>query len=303
MSYKLFPPRWRHLLLPTGARGAAKATLALWSPCRGPALALQRVAWFVITTLGVRALPGPTGPWQRPVDGDAWSRLESAWRDAVGDFDAIGIYAQPQKMRTGMALLLCQRGRPVAFVKLRRDDDGGARPALQHEHDVLHVIARAGVTAFRHPHPVALGSEYGWTYLLTTVVGSGLDRPARGPTQPILEAVREALTELPRDPGVPEAWEPMHGDLTPWNLRTDGHGCTTLVDWEDAGWGPPGADAVLLHATRHLLFGEPVPTMPREATEFWLNRTQARPSDPLDDRTRQELLGTLRLILETAEGP
>ena len=36
----------------------------------------------------------------------------------------------------------------------------------------------------------------------------------------------------------------MHGDLVPWNLREDERGQLWLLDWEDAGWGPPFADVV-----------------------------------------------------------
>lgn len=50
--------------------------------------------------------------------------------------------------------------------------------------------------------------------------------------------------ELARPDGTPAHWRPMHGDFVPWNLREDRTGTLWLLDWEDAGWGPPYADVV-----------------------------------------------------------
>ncbi len=88
----------------------------------------------------------------------------------------------------------------------------------------------------------------------------------------------------------------MHGDLTPWNLRVRRDGGVTLVDWEDAGWGPPQADAVLLHASRRALFGVAPPALSREAADFWLQRIADRPPDRVDDRLHLALTAALREI-------
>ncbi|HEX6233936.1 MAG TPA: glycosyltransferase [Jiangellaceae bacterium] len=52
----------------------------------------------------------------------------------------------------------------------------------------------------------------------------------------------DGLLERPKD--IPSHWGPLHGDFVPWNLRESADGRLWLVDWEDAGWGPPLADAV-----------------------------------------------------------
>ena len=49
---------------------------------------------------------------------------------------------------------------------------------------------------------------------------------------------------LPRPSDAPRHWIPVHGDFVPWNLRQSVGGQLWLVDWEDAWWGPPGADLV-----------------------------------------------------------
>jgi glycosyltransferase involved in cell wall biosynthesis len=61
----------------------------------------------------------------------------------------------------------------------------------------------------------------------------------------VAEEVSLVLDQLlPRPAGTPAHWRPMHGDYVPWNVREDRDGQVWLIDWEDAGWGPPLADLV-----------------------------------------------------------
>jgi hypothetical protein len=50
-----------------------------------------------------------------------------------------------------------------------------------------------------------------------------------------------------------------------------------LLDWEDASWAPPGADAVHAAAAWTVLFGTPEPDGPEETLDFWIDRIRARP--------------------------
>ncbi|HUG83507.1 MAG TPA: phosphotransferase [Euzebya sp.] len=293
--YKTFPPRWRNLRLPTSSRDAALATLALWSPCRRGGVLIQRLGWATVRVLGTGFLPGPTGPWDPPWDEATGGQLATRWRAAVGDFDDVGIYERPQAAREGFALLLLAAGRPVAFVKLRATEGDAVHPDLRHEHDVLRLVEAAGATAFTHPRALGLGIVGRWSYLTTSVMPLGLDRPAAVEDADVIIAdIRRTLAQLPRGHDVPEGWEPMHGDLTPWNLRVRRAGGLTLVDWEDARWGPPGADAVLLHASRCALFGIAPPRLPREAADYWLQQVAEREEDPLDNQLRGDLVSALQ---------
>jgi glycosyltransferase involved in cell wall biosynthesis/thiamine kinase-like enzyme len=71
-------------------------------------------------------------------------------------------------------------------------------------------------------------------------------QPARWDPQRIrqvtIDVSRALAGRLERPPDIPEHWLPMHGDLVPWNLREDDSDQLWLLDWEDAGWGPPLAD-------------------------------------------------------------
>lgn len=61
---------------------------------------------------------------------------------------------------------------------------------------------------------------------------------------------------LPR-PAAPSHWAPMHGDFVPWNLRRDLRGQVWVLDWEDAGWGPPLADLVRYASSAESLSSRP----------------------------------------------
>jgi glycosyltransferase involved in cell wall biosynthesis len=84
-----------------------------------------------------------------------------------------------------------------------------------------------------------------------------LHRPARWDApriRRVSEEASEALEQLlPRAEGIPSHWRPMHGDFVPWNLREDSMGQLWLLDWEDAGWGPPLADFVRYVVAYHSL--------------------------------------------------
>jgi aminoglycoside phosphotransferase (APT) family kinase protein len=91
----------------------------------------------------------------------------------------------------------------------------------------------------------------------------------------VVEEIAAALRTLPRAAETPPHWRPMHGDLTPWNLRRLDAGPMILFDWEDAGWGPPGADEVLFRATEAALGSGRKGNDERdheEALAFWQER-------------------------------
>ena len=97
---------------------------------------------------------------------------------------------------------------------------------------------------------------------------------------------------LERPGPIPAHWRPMHGDLVPWNLREDTRGDLWLVDWEDAGWGPPLADLIrfivayhslgwsgparIARLARAALPDEPVEAV-LEVARFWLRHRNLRP--------------------------
>jgi aminoglycoside phosphotransferase (APT) family kinase protein len=97
----------------------------------------------------------------------------------------------------------------------------------------------------------------------------------------------------------------MHGDLTPWNLRQLGDGRLVLFDWEEAGWGPPGADEVLYRATASVLRREPPGRLAAgEAAEFWQDRIRRKSGRrERDEKLATSLLAVLERIRLAAGDP
>jgi hypothetical protein len=291
-KYKDFPPGWGHLRIPTSSRRAALAGLALYSPCRPAGVWAQRAAWLTVSLFGPKALPGRGLTWHPRLEPGVWSELLARWRRELGAFDSIAAYERLQPHRSGFMLLLMERGRPVAFLKLRQGD--GA--PLHTEARALSEISRSRPSAFCTPEPLLLEEASGCHYL---AVAPLLPQPHRVPKSPPLSLIaREteiALTGLRRPHGTPAHWRPMHGDLTPWNLRELADRSLVLFDWEEAAWGPPGADEILYRATIAALRGRPAGSSDAgEAITFWLERVRNQPAGSSRDR-RLNLSLTRRL--------
>lgn len=96
--------------------------------------------------------------------------------------------------------------------------------------------------------------------------------------------VARALNRLDSPEAIPRHWKPMHGDLTPWNLRQSGHNLF-LLDWEDWSWGPPEADLVLYRAAEAALQGiVPARRKHQEAVDYWLGVVRSRNHERSRDR-------------------
>ena len=290
--YKDFPPGWGHLRIPMSSRNAALAALALYAPCRPRAFALQRVAWMVTRLVGPRALPGRAMRWTPDVPADVWHTITEQLHRAVGPFDAFAGYDRLQASRSGFALLLLRAGAPIAFVKLRVGDSA----SMENEHHAVELVSRYGPRSFRVPRPLARGSSDGWHFLALEALAPGLHRPPRRPPIDVITGeIQAALATLERPRGTPEDWRPMHGDFAPWNLRRTGSGELVLVDWEDAAWGPAGADEVFYQAAQAALGLEAAPASPHgEAVDYWLHKIQQRTDGGRDRRLADATVAALR---------
>lgn len=292
-TYKWFPPRRRNIGLPVQSSGAAAATLLLWAPCRPLAIAVQRVAYTLIQRSGVGVLPGRRARWEPPWNHVEWAEVEDSFRSLVGQFDAVGVYERRQSNRSGFALLLVTGARPVAFVRVARHLSDNQASKLEHEFATLTLIANQQPESFVAPHPIALGQVGEWEYLIMSPLADTMHAPAvRVADEMIVEEIQERLGKLPRPVEIPEHWKPMHGDLTPWNLRAIRDERPRLVDWEDAGWGPPGADLALLRATRTAVLGTALQPAEPEAVQYWIDRVEER-SHMHDRRLHRDVLRVL----------
>lgn len=119
----------------------------------------------------------------------------------------------------------------------------------------------------------------------------------------VVEDIPKVLDGVLRRPvNTPAHWHPLHGDFVPWNLRESSDSCLWLVDWEDAGWGPPLADAVRYFVADHSLKGiSPVATSRmlrkafaedsvdvKEIADFWLAHRNFQANHDDRERRRQK---------------
>jgi len=299
--YKAFPPGLRQLQVPLSSRRAARAGLALYSPCRLRGILLQRAAWVGVGILGSFGLPGRRRALEPPLDEGAWASLLQAWSAEIGSFDDVALYVRTQRSRKGFIALALDAGRPVAFLKSRPSGD----PDLASERAAVEAVTQAGPALFHVPPVLAEVTCAGWTTLAFRPLPPSPHRPLRrAPAEMIAGEIASSLNALKRSSEVPSHWVPCHGDLTPWNLRRLPDGRVSLVDWEDAGWAPPDSDLVLYRATASAVLGEhPGNTSSLEAVDYWSAKLSGRVSEGHRDRAlRLATLEALQRMAPTAAG-
>lgn len=284
------PWRRRCTWVPTTDRVAATAGICLYPASGRWGVAAQSLTWSAVRLFGPRMLPGRRVNWQAPFSQDTWSQLVADWQSALGKFESVAIYSRPQESRAGCSFLLVGDSQPLAFVKVRPN-----AAELEVEHQVLTQLHSVAAKSFHVPDPVGAGEVDGWHWLALRPLPPHPHRPNRAvdPTS-LGKEVRDLLRDvLQPDPTVPPHWTPMHGDMTPWNLRRVGTS-TWLVDWEDAGWAPPDADEVYYEAVSSTLYGSKPVTHSGETVDFWLRRVGARSPGDDDAPMNATLLRVLR---------
>ena len=181
------------------------------------------------------------------------------------------------------ALALDEFGRPLFLVVVEPQGRASVHPAFS-------------VPSFRVPACLDIFEYGGWHVRVIEPLPryhrATVWEPAR--IRRVVEDIPKSLDGLlRRPPSIPAHWGQLHGDFVPWNLRESSDGRLWLVDWEDAGWGPPLADAVrYLVAERSLRGTAPLATARmirrtfdgvsmdlEEIANFWLQHHNFQPDD------------------------
>lgn len=277
--FKAYPPGLGHVLVPAAPRKAALDGSSLYTPARRRGVMLHRASRVLLRTVGtawLTSVPGEDMPLQR----EDWSAFHASLVAGGIPADSVAFHGRTQVHRLSFSLITIGSEGVTAFVRVA---DGAA---LDAESRSIAMLEKFGPASFVHPRILLRGSVGAIEYAAYSPVLSGFHGPPRNPKiGPVIADIQEALADLPKPPGTPSHWVPMHGDFTPWNLR-EFQGELVLIDWESCGWGPPHADEVLyIAASRVLGLRTPDGVRTDEAAEFWRDRL-GRSLQGRDDRLK-----------------
>jgi len=210
--------------------------IAVYAFGRQVPTALQRAAVVQTMLPGLRRLVAERLDRPDPVCG--WTRWD-AILDRVerlpqrAPWEWLYFRSQWAKQRSS-ALALDGSGTPIFFLSIEPDERAGVHPDFS-------------APSFRVPTRLDAFVCDGWHVRVVEPLpkyhkATRWDPQRIGRVHDDIPRALDGL--LPRPPGAPPHWIPLHGDFVPWNLRQSGDGMLWLVDWEDACWGPPYADLV-----------------------------------------------------------
>jgi glycosyltransferase involved in cell wall biosynthesis len=266
---------------------------------------------------GLRALLAERGELAEPACG--WANWQAVLERLQGDTpgvpgDWLHLRSQWGKSRAN-AIHLDHKGRPDFFLTIEPVSVRAVRPAIE-------------MPSFRAPQRLTSFGVGDWSVCQSELLPS-CHRPAMLDVERLRAVARDAsraldgVLERPAD--AQPHWQPMHGDLVPWNLREDHEGHLWLLDWEDAAWGPPLADVVRYIVAQHSLQGRSSeeiaaavrtalagesPAAIGEAAVFWLRHRNFRPLHGQQHWPRQKLrdavrraseVGAFRLLASSAD--
>jgi hypothetical protein len=201
----------------------------------------------------------------------------------------LAVYKPRQAERSGSRLLLFGSDGPVAFVKICDDEASRTR-----ESAILSAIDQPRrPRAISTPRLLDQGFDADLHWFATTPLPDGTHRPATRLPSDEIERLVAPLADLFAADAAPPGWTPMHGDLTPWNLRWVA-GEMWLFDWEHARLAPPGADATWFRATTEVVRGRPAGSADATAVRFWTQIVTARLEAGSDIELQRQLLSVLK---------
>lgn len=234
------------LLLHADAGRAGRRVSSLTGASDWRRALVDRVGAGAVGLLGTR--------WLRPAERWAWpdcsaDELTVALHNALPGLRVLGAAVPRQAGRRRLSLLARSSG-TLTVIKLGADAVDGSLPAEAAALELLRANPLPGIAT---PHVLASGvlrdlpagsTAAGETieFVATTSVAIGSQRAAIDiPLRTFAADLAVRLAALPKDPSTPVDAVPIHGDLTPWNLRRTRRGLA-LFDWESAGWGRAGSD-------------------------------------------------------------
>lgn len=234
------------LLLHQGAGRTGRHISSLTGASDWRRALVDRAGAAVVGAVGSRRL--------KPAERWAWpdctcDELAEALRNELPGLRILGAAVPRQHGRRRLSVLARAAG-TLTVIKLGVDEADGSLPA---EAAVLELLRGNPLPGIATPHVLASGllrdlpaasapADEEIEFIATTSVAMGSQRAAIDvPLRTFCSDLAIRLASLPRSPSTADDAVPIHGDLTPWNLRRTRRGLA-LFDWESAGWGAPGSD-------------------------------------------------------------
>jgi hypothetical protein len=246
-------------------------------------------------------------PRVEPVCGqEVWDVIVEKLRQRGSDSSGEWLHFQSQWDKPRSSVIgLSANGQPEFFLTIEPFGDQSRTPV-------------APVASFRVPACTYSFCFERWVVRQLELVPQ-FHRPARWDLARVRQVAADASQALDgvveKPPDIPAHWRPMHGDLVPWNLRQDKRGQLWLLDWEDAGWGPPLADLlrfIVAYASlgmssptriamrvRAILATESAAAL-HEAATFWLQHHNVRPAQNTGNWPRRKARDVARSSREFA---
>lgn len=212
----------------------------------------DRAGTAIVGAFGTRRL-SPAERWAWP--DCTFEELAAALHDQLPGLRVLGAAVPRQRGRRRLSLLARTAG-TLTVIKLGADEADGSLTAEAAALELLrinplpgiatpHVLA-SGLLAGLPPHSIAAGETI--EFIATTSIAIGSQRAAIDvPLHTFVADLAIRLASLPKPPATAADAVPVHGDLTPWNLRRTRRGLA-LFDWESTGWGAPGSDLATYRA-------------------------------------------------------
>lgn len=249
-TLRRFPGSQRLLLHPDGGR-RSRGVRALTGASDWRRDLLDRFGAALVAVTGPRVWPTSEGNWTWPsLSPEA---LVDALRPSMPAVRVLGAVMPRQPGRRRVSLLCQHAGNPV-IVKLGVEQPG---TSMHTEAAVLTLLTKRPLPGIATPQVIATGQidididdhddEFHGPiqFLATSAIGIGSQRPAVDASLRTFEDdLADRLSTLARPDGDTSGLVPVHGDLTPWNLRRTPRGLA-LFDWEAAGWGEAGSDLAM----------------------------------------------------------
>lgn len=259
----LFPPAKIGVVGPRGDREGFLLGLTMFTASRSRIVHAHVASYHVARLLGPRALPAR----RTELVLDDWDELVASTDGLLDHVASVATYLR-RDPRAGRTMLARRLDGRAVLLKTRTTSEG-----LTREQQMLSLLQGSPLPGIAVPPPLGLGSTpSGLTWSAQGFVFHRPHRPVFRLADAQLAALAGTFKDVAADLGLPRGaagLEPAHRDLSPWNLRQDHQGRVWLLDWEDVGMAPRGADGAYLDLTSAAVRGTKPARMPSDVVRYW----------------------------------